>query len=346
MAINRRQFLKYSASIGATLSIGNLFSCAHTPGVIEKDKTILSGIRIIDAHAHPNKFFVENTSRPDNSSTIGKMRAFGMEASVFSTVGDLKFLYPGLSSVDTMSQLGRAKRLVKWGKVKLVLKSADIPTYLKPDDLPGAILGIEGGDDLKGNLNKLDEFYRAGVRIINLMHYRINEIGDIMTSSPKHMGLTDFGRKVVERMQGLGMIVDVAHAHRLTLKQISEISSAPLIDSHTNPGCGRRLRDWEEMELIAKTGGIICTWPLRYPGRETFDDWAGEIRLMKKRLGIEHVGLGTDGGGNLPKRISGYKDIRNLLDLATSMKDFELSQDDIAAYMGGNFYRVLKHCIG
>ena len=112
------------------------------------------------------------------------MKAFGMEASVFSAVGDLEFLRKSLSSVsipqsvDTMSQLKRAKRFVKWGRVKLVLKSADVPTYLKPGDLPGAILGIEGGDDLNGNLNKVDEFYRAGVRVITLMHYGINEIGE------------------------------------------------------------------------------------------------------------------------------------------------------------------------
>jgi membrane dipeptidase len=326
MAINRRQFLQYSASIGASLSIGNLFSCAHTKGAIEKDKTILSGIRIIDAHAHPNQFFAENIRQPDNSSTIGQMRAFGMEASVFSAVGDLKFRRPDLSSVDTMSQLRRAKQLI-WGRAKLVLKSADVPTYLKPGDPPGAILGIEGGNELHGNLNKVDKFYRAGVRVITLIHYGINEIGDNMSLSPKHMGLTDFGRKVVERMQSLGMVVDVAHAHRLTIKEISKISSTPLIDSHTDAGLVSRSRAWQDMELIAKTGGVICTWPLRGFGRDTFNDWAKEIRLMKNRLGIEHVSLGTDGGGTLPKRISGYRDIRNLVDLAISMKDFGLTQD-------------------
>ena len=69
MAINRRQFLQYSASMGASLAIGNLFSCAHTKGVIEKDQTILSGIRIIDAHAHPNQFFCENIRNIDGSSS-------------------------------------------------------------------------------------------------------------------------------------------------------------------------------------------------------------------------------------------------------------------------------------
>jgi microsomal dipeptidase-like Zn-dependent dipeptidase len=56
------------------------------------------------------------------------------------------------------------------------------------------------------------------------------------------------------------------------------------------------------MEWIAKTGGVVCTWPFAYVGklseRTTLQHWAEEIAMMKSRLGIEHCGLGTDGGGN------------------------------------------------
>lgn len=85
-----------------------------------------------------------------------------------------------------------------------------------------------------------------------------------------HNGLTRAGRKVVERMQDLGMVIDVAHAHPITLKQITEMSSKPLVDSHTSPcpvedssKCGR-FRTWKDMELVAKTGGVVCTWPWAY----------------------------------------------------------------------------------
>jgi hypothetical protein len=63
------------------------------------------------------------------------------------------------------------------------------------------------------------------------MHYTINEIGDIATENPKHKGLTHFGKRVVEKMQEMGMVVDVAHAHSLTLKDIAAISSKPIMDS-------------------------------------------------------------------------------------------------------------------
>jgi len=95
---------------------------------------------------------------------------------------------------------------------------------------------------------------------------------------------------------------------------------------------------------------VICTWPLRFKrgsyARKTFWDWAKEILEMKKRLGIEHVGLGTDGGGGLPSLIDGYHDVRDLVYLASAMQEVGLAHEDIKSYMGGNFYRVLQQCIG
>jgi microsomal dipeptidase-like Zn-dependent dipeptidase len=97
-----------------------------------------------------------------------------------------------------------------------------------------------------------------------------------------------------------GMRIIDAHAHSTTLKQIAEMSGRPLVDSHTSPcpaedsiKCGR-FRTWKDMERVAKTGGVVCTWPWAYQwgstARKTFLDWAKEIQEMKKRLGMEHVG--------------------------------------------------------
>jgi microsomal dipeptidase-like Zn-dependent dipeptidase len=58
------------------------------------------------------------------------------------------------------------------------------------------------------------------------------------------------------------------------------------------------------------------------------------------------VGLGTDGGGHLPALIEGYRDVRDLAKLVRAMEEVGFSQDEISTYMGGNFYRVLKICIG
>jgi len=364
--MNRREFLRYSVFCGLSATTGSIISWAQAPQVPTMDKHLLENLRIIDAHAHPDRY-VYNSRPTDNTSTLKAIKKLGMVASCFAAIGDSVFLnqgrVPGTEYHSTKTQLEWwLKGIIKSGQVKLVLKASDIPDAIGRDIPPGAILSIEGGDPLEGNPDRVDEFYRLGIRMITLMHYRNNELGDIMrmwrnlNPGPEHNGLTPAGRKVVERMQNVGMVVDVAHAHSLTLRQIAEMSVKPLLDSHTNPcsiedplQCGRS-RTWKEMELIAKTEGVVCTWPLAYTRgattRITFSDWAKEILEMKNRLGMEHVGLGTDGGGNLPGLIEGYRDVRDLVKLKVAMQEIGFSQEEIGAYMGGNFYRILKSCIG
>ena len=67
---------------------------------------------------------------------------------------------------------------------------------------------------------------------------------------------------------------------------------------------------------------------------------------MKNRLGMDHVGLGTDGGPPRFDFIDGYRDIRDLVHLVRAMQEVGFSHGEIAAYMGGNLYRVLQSCIG
>jgi membrane dipeptidase len=369
LEMNRRNFLHCSVLLALSTTLGNFFSFAHASPLSPlstKGKALLERVQIIDAHAHPDRYVI-SSRQADTSSSLRAIRELGMVASCFAAVGDSVFLsrgrQPGTEYGSTKTQLEYwIKGPIRQGKLKLVLKASDIPDAVDEKSLPGSILAIEGGDPLEGKPDRLDEFYRLGVRMITIVHYRNNELGDIMRAfensnpGPGHNGLTEAGRRVVERMQHLGMLVDVAHADAITLKQIVEMSSRPLVDSHTSPCTGEdpskcgRFRTWNDMERIAKTDGVVCTWPMAYKGstvnRMTFLDWATEILEMKKRLGMEHVGLGTDGGGGLPKLIEGYRDIKDLVHLAAAMEEVGLSQEDIRAYMGGNFYRILRTCIG
>ncbi len=364
--MNRRQFMRYSAFCGFSLTLGNLFSCTSTPKISKEDQALLKGIKFIDAHSHPDWY---HPCIPYSTSNIKIMKELGMVASCFAAVGDNVFISDGRlrgsEYQNTMVELEWWKRFAKSGKIKLVLKSSDVPNSIGLDSPPGAILSIEGGDPLEGEPGRINEFYRLGVRMITLIHDRNNELGDTMARyknidpGPMNNGLTRSGYEVVERMWSLGMVVDVAHAHSETLRQIAELaegSHKPLLDSHTSPcpderspRCGR-FRKWRDMELVAKTGGVVCTWPQAYKWgnilRRTFLDWAREILEMKNRLGMDHVGLGTDGGPPSFDFIDGYRDIRDLVHLVRAMQEVRFSHEEIAAYMGGNLYRVLQSCIG
>ncbi|HSG05534.1 MAG TPA: membrane dipeptidase, partial [Nitrospiria bacterium] len=162
--INRRQFLKYSAAMGTSLAFSDLLSsCTWSE---------LEGVRIVDPHAHPDQFYLDNPTIIDRTSTLESITELGMVASSFAAVGDIGsnfYLY-------TKYQLSKAQALVDEGKVNLVLKTSDIPYSIECGGVPGAILSIEGGDPLEGNADRVDEFYGLGVRIITLVHNRDNEL--------------------------------------------------------------------------------------------------------------------------------------------------------------------------
>jgi microsomal dipeptidase-like Zn-dependent dipeptidase len=341
---------------------------------------------LIDAHAHPD-IFPCTQHFCDQASTIDKIKEIGMNASCFAVVGDAQISDPQgkLTRHDYLfseivQDLDDVKKFADEGRVKLVKKSKDIPNYGQPAKFkPGAILALEGAiplakhddgtviTDLNEIASRVDSLYHLGVRIITLMHFWSNELGGVMTdtnidpNSPTDGHLTSTGQAIVDRMMKLRMMVDVAHAHMNTLQDIAEIATThrlPIIDSHTGLvhqwSPGSRRRTIEEMKTIAQTGGVVCTWPVQacnsrgVCARTSFEDWANETVEIAQAVGIEHIGLGTDGGGigNLAQLITGYESILDLPKLVEAMDKAGLKRRDITAYMGRNFLRVMKKCVG
>lgn len=358
--MNRREFLRLGARAGLAAGLGGTAACLTPAPMSAADRRVMAGLRVLDAHAHPYQFYTSVPDLDPTTPTVEGMIDAHMVCCAWAAVGDLVYRRSrgvGSAYVDTVNQLAEARSRMRRRGVRLVTKAADIPPVVGPGRPPGAILAIEGGDALEGRLANLDRFYAQGVRMITLVHYTPNALGDIMTRRPVRGGLTALGQKVVEGMQQRGMIVDLAHADNQTVRDVLAATSAPVVDSHTSPrprGLSRRrttrLRSWRAMELVAKAGGVIGTWPLGFAGpgvsRMTFLDWAKEIQLMKKRLGMAHVGLGTDGGGRIPRLIRGYRGYQSLPRLVRAMDRVGLSRRDIQAYLGGNFLRVINKVLG
>jgi microsomal dipeptidase-like Zn-dependent dipeptidase len=358
--VNRRQFLYGLTTFVASLGLGSIPLLAQetkrVPGV-------LKDMLIVDAHSHPARMLrSEPIKLSARALAIKNMKELGAVTSSFSAVGDVQRgtgFYDRIPAryEQVIEQLNRAKEVIEFTGAKAVRRSSDIPKPSDSGSRIGALLALEGAEPLEGEPKKIDDLYQHGVRIMTLMHYRVSVFGDIMTAPPKHRGLTNEGKKLVGKMQELGIVVDVAHAHIDTLKGIVEMAGKPVIDSHTSltytsEPLGARSRSWKEMEMVAKTGGVVCTWPPAFKRktvqRVTFLDWAREALAMKQRLGIDHIGLGTDNGGLLKtsRVVEGYKDIRDITKLADAMFEVGLTKSDIAAFMGGNLLRIIKACIG
>jgi microsomal dipeptidase-like Zn-dependent dipeptidase len=366
--MNRRQFLGYLSGMCASAALGKTAANAKwLPG--EKGGDFPPGMLFIDAHAHPDQFYQEvlGGTRNDYTSTLDDIRTLGMQASCFAAIGDMKSSPAPVTFHQVLDQLNVVKKLEDDGKVKIIRRHSHIHRgEHRQHFTPGAILAVEGGTPLANlsgiiQLDRVETLYDEGVRLITLMHYRNNAIGDIMTAPPLNpLGLTTGGAQVVERMIALGMVVDVAHAHIKTLQGITDIAHAngtPVIDSHTSLTraplpTGNRLRTWSEMEMVVKTGGAICTWPSGV--YRTFIEWAQELSEIKARFGIEHIALGTDGGGNSPISVQGYRDVgdgkkyEGILDLpmlVDAMAEVGFTRREITDYMGENLYRIFKLCL-
>jgi membrane dipeptidase len=352
--MHRRTLLKGISAGCVSLAAGGVRAAGQGDG---QDTNPLAGVAIVDAHAHPDTFF--GSRRSDRTSTLESIVALGMAASSYSAIGDRQERQRGPWQAESLHavrlQLDVVRDLATAGKVRLIRSAAEIAVPV-PGTPPGAILALEGAHPVGEDPDKVDTLHSQGVRIITVMHYAMSDLGDCMTCRAYHNGLSPAGRKVVERMQRLGVLVDVAHADSRTLRQTVDAMDRPVVDSHVSAcpsaddgNCGR-LRTWGDMEHIAKKGGVICTWPLAYSRpnakRETFRDWALELLEMKRRLGVAHVGIGTDGGGSLPALIQGYRDVRDLAILARAMREVGFSAGEVTAVFGGNFRRVFEQAVG
>ena len=225
---------------------------------------------------------------------------------------------------------------------------------------PAVILGLEGADGIGANIGRVDELYRWGVRLVIPVHLRDNQIGT--TSLPwnryvglpffhprRARGLTKFGCKVVERMNQLGIIIDVSHSDSATLHDIAERSRSPIIASHAGAKAVddfARFLDDDEIRAIARTGGLVGLWPYRYKGHGAadFDALMAHARHIADLIGAAHLCLGTDING-VPGMLTGYRAEKDVWLIAEHLKSSGFSQDEVEGIMGGNFMRVFEQVV-
>ncbi|MBZ4656365.1 MAG: Membrane dipeptidase, partial [Thermoanaerobacter sp.] len=185
---------------------------------------------------------------------------------------------------------------------RLILKGEDIDKA-KEEEKIGALLSIEGGEALEGEISLLRMFYKLGVRALTLTWSLRNDLGDGV-DSVKEAGLTSFGREVVKEMNRLGMIVDVSHLNEKGIWDVVELSEKPIIASHSNAKtlCSHRrnLTD-KQIKAIAQKGGVIginfAPQFLRDEGQATLEDVLNHIDYICELVGEDYIGFGSDFDG-------------------------------------------------
>jgi microsomal dipeptidase-like Zn-dependent dipeptidase len=160
------------------------------------------------------------------------------------------------------------------------------------------------GVDLDQDLDKLDMFYRLGLREVQLTYNFGNLLGSGCTERCD-FGLTNFGVKVVERLNDLGIMINTSHCGRQTTLDACEVSKEPVVANHT--GCKKiydhsRCKTDEEIHAIAESGGYvgILRGPHFIGWMATLKDLLDHIDHIVELVGVDFVGIGTDNGWAAP----------------------------------------------
>jgi membrane dipeptidase len=205
----------------------------------------------------------------------------------------------------------------------------------------GAMLSIEGLQNLEGKAANLDRLYNAGFRMAGLTHFFDNELAGSMHGLKKN-GLTPFGRDIIRRMETKGIIVDIAHCSQKCVTEILAMATRPVVSSHggVQATCkvNRNLSN-EHIRGVAKTGGVIG---IGYWDAAICDTSpravAKAMRHIRDLVGIDYVALGSDYDGATTVRF----DTSQLVQVTQALIDEGFSTDEIRNVMGGNALRVLR----
>ena len=248
----------------------------------------------------------------------------------------------------------------------LALTSADVERARDAGKI-AILMGIEGaGRWLAGKLDILFLMHRLGVRLMGITHGEGGEDAAHLQGSKSPFGpcapedrererkeatgLTAFGREVLKASNDLGMVTDLAHINDKAFYEVLELSALPPIMSHTAVfSCcphWRCLTD-DQMVALAGAGGVmgIAFAPMFiHPEAPTIDRIVDHILYAADRVGIDHVGIGTDFDG-LGDKTPVVPEVSQLVHLTRAMLARGMAEDDIRKVWGGNFMRVLRQTI-
>jgi membrane dipeptidase len=161
---------------------------------------------------------------------------------------------------------------------------------------------IENAEPVRRDLDRLNALHGLGIRSMMLAYNQMGLVGNgLVETSADSFGLTDFGREYIARMNEVGMVIDATHSGAKTTVEAAEVSSAPILLSHTG---ARKLHDTarlatdEVMQAVAEGGGLVGI----HAGPNILSDSKDQgvatvvdhIEYVAKLVGIDHVGIGTD----------------------------------------------------
>jgi membrane dipeptidase len=257
-------------------------------------------------------------------------------------------------TVSVMSDLFRIVEQAA-GEVAVVRTAAELGRCIESGTF-AVILHLEGAEAIDTRLEALDVFHEAGLRSLGPVWSRPNAFAHgVPFDFPRHPdtgpGLTPAGRRLVERCNALGILVDLSHLNARGFWDVAKISTAPLVATHSNAHAlsptPRNLTD-AQLDVVALSGGVVglnyAVGFLRADGKPDPETSLAEIarhaRYIADRIGVGHVALGSDfDGAMMPAELG---DVTRLPALIEALREIGFSEDEVRAIAYKNWVRVLE----
>lgn len=245
------------------------------------------------------------------------------------------------------------------GQIKIVRTADELETALQNGTFAISI-HIEGAEPIGPDLDSLHVFYQMGLRSLGLVWSRPNVFGygvpfKFPGSPDTGPGLTDVGKALVKECNQLGVMVDMSHLNEKGFWDVSNLSSAPLVATHSGAHAlaqsTRNLTD-KQLDAIKESNGVVGVVYhngfLRSDGQSNAETSLAEIvnhaRYMADRMGVDHVALGSDfDGAVMPQDL---KDAAGLPKLMEALSDSGFSSSDLEKIAYKNWVRVLRETQG
>ena len=338
-----------------------LFTLITSISVISCTNTDNKDIITIDTHIDINvKNFTDSlnyTMNTDTQFNLPNMIKGGLDVAwlvVYTAQGELNGVGYESAYENAISKFDAIDRLVNEyapDQVELALNSDDVRKILAKGKKV-IMIGVENAYSMGIDTSNVRKFWKKGARYVSLSHNGHSQFSDSNTgefdNTALHNGLSDLGKEVVELLNYYGIMIDISHPSKEAIRQMAELSKAPIIASHSS---ARTLRDHprnvddEQLNWIKENGGVIQTTALgsfltdRKDPPPNMDDFMDHIDYMVEKIGIDHVGISSDfdGGGG----IIGWEDASETMNVTSALRDRGYSESEIAKLWGGNLLRVL-----
>ena len=270
----------FSMTVACLLALSTLSATAQ-PGEPPRDEKLWKKALdihrksiVVDTHNDILSMMIDDnydlgvSSAGKYHTDIARMKQGGLTAEFFSVYIDRSFARDGGSTRRALDMIDYVYRAAERYPNDLMMSysTADIRRAKKQNKI-ASLMGIEGGHAIEDSLMALRDFYRLGIRYMTLTHNNTNNWADACCDEAKHNGLSDFGEEVVREMNRLGMLVDISHVSDKTMSDVLDLSTAPVIASHSSArALADRTRNIPDdlLRRIGKNGGVVMV--NFYPG--------------------------------------------------------------------------------